>query len=113
MAYWAAARLESRREKVAQYFLEQSGFESTCRRSAGAPAARAPPGCRRYFPGYCFVHDEQMWRDISRLPGVIKPVMSGDEPAHVPDVIIAEIRSRERNGFVELPKKRLQPRDCV
>jgi transcription antitermination factor NusG len=39
--------------------------------------------------------------------------MSGDEPAHVPDEIIAAIRSRERNGFVELPKKRLQPGDRV
>jgi len=27
MAYWAATRLEPRREKVAQYFLEQAGYE--------------------------------------------------------------------------------------
>ena len=26
------------------------------------------------------------------------------QPAHVPDDVIAEIRSRERNGLVELPK---------
>ena len=39
--------------------------------------------------------------------------MSGDEPAHVPDDIIAEIRSRERNDFVELPRKRLRPGDRV
>jgi hypothetical protein len=29
---------------------------------------------------------------------VIKLVMNGDEPSHVPDEIIAEIRQRERNG---------------
>ena len=33
-------------------------------------------------------------------------VMDGEQPAHVPDDVIAEIRSRERNGLVELPKPR-------
>jgi transcription antitermination factor NusG len=32
--------------------------------------------------------------------------MDGEQPAHVPDAVIAEIRSRERNGLVELPKPR-------
>ena len=32
--------------------------------------------------------------------------MDGEHPAHVPDAVIAEIRSRERNGLVELPKPR-------
>ena len=27
MAYWAATRLEANREKVAQFFLEQAGYE--------------------------------------------------------------------------------------
>jgi transcription antitermination factor NusG len=32
--------------------------------------------------------------------------MDGEVPAHVSDAVIAEIKSRERNGFVELPKPR-------
>ena len=32
--------------------------------------------------------------------------MDGELPAKVPDDVIAEIRSRERNGLVELPKPR-------
>jgi hypothetical protein len=28
--------------------------------------------------------------------------MCGDEPSHVPDEVIAEIRARERNGAIEL-----------
>jgi len=32
--------------------------------------------------------------------------MDGIQPARVPDAVISEIRSRERNGFVELPKPR-------
>jgi hypothetical protein len=30
-------------------------------------------------------------------------------PARVPDAIISEIRSRERDGLIELPKLRLEP----
>ena len=33
-------------------------------------------------------------------------VMDGEQPARVPDAVISEIRSRERNGLVELPKPR-------
>ena len=32
--------------------------------------------------------------------------MDGLLPARVPDAVIGEIKSRERNGFVELPKPR-------
>ena len=32
--------------------------------------------------------------------------MDGLQPAHVPDDVITEIRGRERNGLVELPKVR-------
>ena len=33
-------------------------------------------------------------------------VMNGGGPAHVPDNVIAELKSRERNGFIELSKPR-------
>jgi transcription antitermination factor NusG len=35
--------------------------------------------------------------------------MDGEQPARVPDPVIAEIRSRERNGLIELPKLRREP----
>jgi transcriptional antiterminator RfaH len=35
--------------------------------------------------------------------------MDGLQPARVPDDVIAEIRSRERGGLIELPKSRLTP----
>jgi len=50
--------------------------------------------CRRYFPGYLFTRIELQWRGVRLSPGVIKLVMSGDEPSHVPDEVIAEIRKR-------------------
>src|SRR5262249_17848486 len=36
-------------------------------------------------------------------------VMSRCQPARVPDAVISEIRSRERNGFVELKPRGLRP----
>ena len=35
--------------------------------------------------------------------------MDGLQPARVPDHVIAEIRSRERAGLIELPKLRFEP----
>jgi transcription antitermination factor NusG len=93
--------------------LEQAGYEVYLPLVRWRTSRTRATGCRRYSPGYIFVRVEQLWRDIRTLPGVIKPVMSGDEPAHVPDESIAEIRSRERNGFVELPKNKLKPGDRV
>jgi len=34
---------------------------------------------------------------------VVRLIMDGLLPAHVPDAVISEIRSRERGGVVELP----------
>jgi transcriptional antiterminator RfaH len=98
---------------VAQYFLEQAGFEiylpkiSYRRRCKGRRLTVLSP----LFPGYLFTRIELQWRDVRLCPGVIKLVMSGEEPSHVPDEIIAEIRKRERNGAIELPKHRLQHGD--
>jgi transcriptional antiterminator RfaH len=46
------------------------------------------------------------WWDARWSPGVVRLVMDGLVPARVPDAVITEIRSRERNGFVVLPKPR-------
>jgi transcription antitermination factor NusG len=39
--------------------------------------------------------------------------MCGEEPSHVPDEVIAEIRARERNGAIELPRHKLKAGDRV
>jgi transcriptional antiterminator RfaH len=57
------------------------------------------------FPGYCFLTVEAQWHAARWSVGVIGLIMNGIRPAKVPDVVIAEIRSRERNGTVELPRR--------
>ena len=106
MAYWAATRLEAHREKVAQYFLEQAGFE------VYLPLVRWRTRHRRtrvtpLFPGYCFTRIELQWHAIRQYPGVIRVVRcGGDEPSHVPDEVIAAIKSREHRGAIDLRRER-------
>src|SRR5262249_40256055 len=58
------------------------------------------------FPSYAFVLIVSRWWDARWSAGVRRLVMDGELPARVPDDVVAEIRSRERNGLVELPKPR-------
>jgi transcription antitermination factor NusG len=72
------------------------------RRSHGRKIIATPP----LFPSYLFVWVVRGWWDARWSPGVVRLIMDGLLPARVPDAVINEIRSRERNGFVELPKPR-------
>jgi transcription antitermination factor NusG len=46
---------------------------------------------------------------------VVRVLKAGDEPAHLGDDVVANIRSREIGGFVRLPKKQtaLRPGQAV
>jgi transcriptional antiterminator RfaH len=39
--------------------------------------------------------------------------MDGPQPARISNIVIEEIRSRERKGAIELPKRLLKPGDRV
>jgi transcriptional antiterminator RfaH len=115
MAYWAAAQLQPRRERLALHMLAQENF------TVYAPKLRERRTIRGrrensevpLFPGYCFVSIALQWHAARWCPGVARLVMDGLQPAKVPDAVIDEIRGRERNGAVELPKRRLQYGDRV
>src|SRR5215471_6686953 len=104
--YWCCAQIEPYRERLALHCLGLNGFEVYCPRlrqqicSRGRKIERTP----LLFPGYAFVLVVSAWWSARWSPGVRRLVMDGEQPAHVPDDVIAEIRSRERNGRVELPK---------
>jgi transcriptional antiterminator RfaH len=59
------------------------------------------------FPAYAFVEIVSGWWEARWAAGVIRLVTcGGNEPAHVPDRLIADLRARERDGLIVLPKKR-------
>jgi transcriptional antiterminator RfaH len=115
VAYWAVAQLQPNRTALALQMLVQGGF------TVYAPKLRERRTIRGrredsevpLFPGYAFVAIELQWHAARWCPGVIRLVMDGLRPAKVSDAVIEEIRSRERNGAVELPKRRLQYGDRV
>ena len=111
MGYWACAQLEPNRTALALHCLGLNGFEVYCPRlreqlrRRGRKIVRTPP----LFPGYTFVLVVSGWWNARWSPGVVRLIMDGLQPAHVPDAVVAEIRSRERGGLIELPKLRLEP----
>ena len=107
MSYWACARLVPHQERQALFHLGRAGFQTYLprlrewRRSHGRRIEIRPP----LFPGYCFLTVQAQWHAARWSIGVINLIMNGIRPAAVPDNVIAEIRARERNGLVELPKR--------
>jgi transcriptional antiterminator RfaH len=106
--YWCCAQVEQCRDRLAWHCLTLAGYKiyqpllREYRRSRGRKIIATPP----LFPGYLFVWVVRGWWDARWAAGVRRLVMDGELPAKVPDAVIAEIKSRERNGFVELPKPR-------
>jgi transcription antitermination factor NusG len=79
-------------------------------RAEEADAAATP----LLFPGYCFVFIELQWHAARWSPGRLGLIMAGDAPVRVSDAVIAELRGRERDGLIELPKAPgLKPGDHV
>jgi transcriptional antiterminator RfaH len=114
-SYWAVAQLQPNRTALALQMLAQEGF------TVYAPKLRERRTIRgrredsevSLFPSYAFIRIELQWHAARWCPGVTRLVMDGLQPAKVPDAVIEDIRSRERNGAVELPKRALRYGDRV
>jgi transcriptional antiterminator RfaH len=106
MSYWCAARLMPRQEALALHCLGLAGYEVYLPRlrerrvSRGRRIIVTPP----LFPGYCFILIQLQWHTARWAPGVATVILNGASPAKVPDTVIAEIRSREVDGLINLPK---------
>ena len=104
--FWCAARLRPQHENYALYCLGVSGFavyfpKLRQRRTVRGRRVETSPAL---FPGYAFVWIELQWHAARWCPGILGLIMDRVAQARVPDSVIAEIRSRERDGLVELPR---------
>lgn len=105
---WYAVYTQPGREAVAAQHLRNQGFDTylpqyqRLRRHAGRSEIVAAP----LFPRYLFVGidmRQQRWRAVNGTVGVVGLVMTGDKPTPVPDMVMAEIRSREDDtGYIKL-----------
>jgi transcriptional antiterminator RfaH len=110
MPFWCACRLRPRQENLALHCLSLSGFQTYYpklrdrRIRFGRAVEHRPP----LFPGYAFVLIQLQWHAARWVPGVIGLVMAGSQPAKIADEVIEEVRQREVNGLIELPKRSLR-----
>jgi transcriptional antiterminator RfaH len=105
--FWACVQLQTNRERLALHCLGIAGFQTYMPRlrvTRRTPTRKVMESTPALFPGYCFVWIELQWHEARWQPGVIRVVLHGEQPARVPEAVIDEIRSRERDGLVELPK---------
>ena len=111
MSYWCVAQLQPNRTALALGCLALAGYATYLpkiierRRNHGKRVERTAP----LFPGYAFVLIELQWHAANVAPGVHHILRTGLSPTRVPDEVIADIRKRQRNGLVQLPKRSLKP----
>jgi transcriptional antiterminator RfaH len=110
---WAVAQTMPQQEQLAREHLQRAGFsddaiyiprvkETYFRK--GRPASRIVP----MFRSYLFLASETgAWWSARWCIGITRLLMAAeDKVARVPDALITELRTREKNGLVVLPQKR-------
>jgi transcription antitermination factor NusG len=101
--YWACAHIQPQRARLALYFLGLSGFTTYYPQIRMIRPAR-PDGAAPLFTGYAFVEIESQWHQVEHTPGVHAVVKHDGRPAKVTDQVIDDLRAREVNGLIELPR---------
>src|SRR5262245_32010691 len=101
MTYWAVAQTQPLRERLAVDELEQIGFRAYCPRIRYRYDRRWRSTA--LFPSYVFLQITSEWYRARWCRGVIRLLgTDGCPPYRLGDNVIAEIKSRERDGFVVL-----------
>ena len=106
MAFWSVIRCHPNSEKIAIRNLVNQEFDyyqplllERKIRKQKAQLVEVP-----LFPCYLFVKIVDRWMSLQSTYGVAKIIQSGPMPAMVRDEVIDDLRSREHNGYIQLPK---------
>jgi transcriptional antiterminator RfaH len=116
---WYVAQTQIHAENKAAAHLVRQGFDVYLPRyqKRRRHARRTEIVPAPLFPRYLFVAvdmEMQRWRSIHSTYGITRLIRNGDEPAAVPDSVIAALRAREgENGFIEFERRRFLPGGLV
>jgi transcriptional antiterminator RfaH len=102
--YWAVCATEVRREHVARTFLMMREYETFL------PLIKRQGRVEPLFPNYLFLRIVSQWYSARWSVAVTRILMDGQSPARLADDVVSDIRRREVNGLVVLPRApRLRP----
>lgn len=105
---WYVVMTHARSETLAAEHLARQGFETylPCIRKQHRHARKIETVSSPLFPRYLFVtfdQTRQRWHAIRSTFGVAHLVGAGENPAYIPEDVLAELRAREDGeGFVKL-----------
>lgn len=97
---WYLVYAKPRQERLARTHLERQGYSVylPLARQAGRRKGRARTTIAPLFPRYLFVHLDRKvdnWAPIRSTVGVVSLIRFGQQPAAVPEALIAYLRARE------------------
>jgi hypothetical protein len=116
LSYWAVARTEPNREALARSELGRRGYEVYCPHISEKTVRRGRTVVviKSLFVNYLFLVIDTQFYNAMWCPGVSTLLLDGERPAQVPVAVIDDLRSRERNGLITLPRPpRFQPGEPV
>jgi transcription antitermination factor NusG len=103
MSFWAVVQTISGHEDMVAERIERIGYPTLAPRARFRINGKMRLGA--VFPGYLFAEVIDRWYDIRWCVGVLRIVMSGERPAHLPAVEVDKIkREMGHTGLIKLPK---------
>jgi len=104
VSFWAVAQTEPLRERLATEELERTGFNVYCPRIKFRHNGKWR--ITALFPNYLFLEIASQWYRARWCRGVLRLLgPDGAPPYQLGENVVAEIRAKERNGFVVLKPK--------
>ena len=98
MSHWAVLQTEPHREHLVRILLMRQRFNTYL------PRIKVRQRTQILFPSYLFFEIIDQWYSALWCPHVRQMLMTGTQPARLPDSFVSELRSRERSGFIRLPR---------
>jgi transcriptional antiterminator RfaH len=105
-SYWAVARSEPGREKLAEYTLNLRGYPTYTPRILERRVQRhgkVVEVVTSLFTNYLFVGIAEQWHEARWCCGVSAIILNGGVPARVPPQVLFDLRAREgSDGLIHL-----------
>jgi transcription antitermination factor NusG len=110
VAHWGVVQVQPMCERRALLHLGWQGFDTYAPRERVTHVRHGikTNTSRLLFSRYVFVWIAEQWHQLFSTIGISRLLMTGETPSRLPDGLVEQLRSRERNGLIQLPKHRFK-----